>query len=202
MAGEKRANIYRVVQLLVWRPRPYKISDSPNLLLPLFCTAICVVRHHTTRGEAMELFLFCVLSLIAHVSGQSLMHVLSTNSALSTLYKVVNGSSHLTSTFSSLKNFTLLAPSDNAFTAFQLQSGGLPSGNDLTAFLQYHVLDGIWHASSWSNVPLFLHTSLDNPAYSNVTGGQNVELVLDPQQNPRMISGNKTSSSVTSTVCT
>lgn len=146
----------------------------------------------------MELFLFCVFTLIVHVSGQqSLMKVLSSNLDLSTLYQHVNASANLTSFFSSLNRVTLLAPSNAAFSnLLASRSGEAPSDAELLELLQYHVLDGNFTTKSWSSTPQFVPTFLKDRKYTNVTGGQVVELVSDGQGNPQIFSWNKTVSTI------
>jgi hypothetical protein len=149
-------------------------------------------------GEAMELFLFCVLSLITHVLGQqSLMQVLSSNLDLVTLYHYVNASASLTNLFSSLNGVTLLAPSNAAFSnLLESRSGEALSDAELQELLQYHILDGNFTTKSWSSKPQFVPTFLKDPKYTNVTGGQVVELITDGHGNPQILSWNKTVSTI------
>jgi hypothetical protein len=147
--------------------------------------------------EAMELFLFCVLSLMAQVSGESLMQMLSTNLELTTLYQYVNASSNLTSLFSSLDGVTFLAPSNAAFgSLLGSRNGTALSADELEELLQYHILDGNFTTKSFSTEPQFVPTFLKDPQYTNVTSGQVVELVSDGQGNPQIISWNKTLSTI------
>jgi transforming growth factor-beta-induced protein len=146
----------------------------------------------------MELFLFCVLSWITHVLGQqSLMQVLSSNLDLVTLYHYVNASASLTNLFSSLNGVTLLAPSNAAFSnLLESRSGEALSDAELQELLQYHILDGNFTTKSWSSKPQFVPTFLKDPKYTNVTGGQVVELITDGHGNPQILSWNKTVSTI------
>ena len=146
----------------------------------------------------MELLLCCILSLVTHVSGQqSLMKVLSSNLDLTTLYHYVNASASLTDLFLSLNNVTLLAPSNAAFTGLlESRSGKALSNAELEELLRYHILDENFTTKSWSSTPQFVPTFLKDPKYTNVTGGQVVELVSDSQGNPQILSWNKTVSTI------
>jgi hypothetical protein len=48
----------------------------------------------------------------------------------------------------------------------------------LASLLRYHVLSGTYYASSFTNQSAFIPTLLTNPTYTNVTGGQRVEAIL------------------------
>lgn len=45
--------------------------------------------------------------------------------------------------------------------------------------LTYHVLNGTYPSSAFTNTSQFLPTLLTNTTYANVTGGQRVEAVLN-----------------------
>jgi hypothetical protein len=45
--------------------------------------------------------------------------------------------------------------------------------------LYYHVINGTYYASNFSSTPAFAPTLLTNATYSNVTGGQVVEAVVE-----------------------
>jgi hypothetical protein len=45
----------------------------------------------------------------------------------------------------------------------------------VTALLTYHVLNGTYPASVFTNTSMFIPTALMNASYANVTGGQVVE---------------------------
>ncbi|RDI78777.1 hypothetical protein Vi05172_g11130 [Venturia inaequalis] len=85
----------------------------------------------------------------------------------------------------SLGNVTILAPSDSAFIAFnQTATVNQTTPGAILAALQYHVLSGRYPIMSQVQAPLigpgdephFLPTLLNNASYTNVTGGQRVEL--------------------------
>jgi hypothetical protein len=118
---------------------------------------------------------------------------------LSTLQNYINASSNFTSLLTSANNFTLLAPSNDAFTAFINQNGNF-TNDQLEANLQYSLLQGGFPKLSFSNTTQFVATDLNNATYSNVTGGQRVELVLGSDGSPEVLSSNKSTSTITSAV--
>ncbi len=81
----------------------------------------------------------------------------------------------------SAQNITVLAPSNEAFSAYMNSSAGMAiKANDtmaIQALLTYHVLNGTYPAASIKSMPAFVPTMLNDPMYSNVTGGQVVEAV-------------------------
>jgi len=77
-------------------------------------------------------------------------------------------------------NVTLLAPSNQALGAFLNSTAGralATNSEAVTALLQYHVLNGSYSAETVTNTSAFIPTSLTDEAYTNVTGGQRVEVV-------------------------
>jgi hypothetical protein len=67
----------------------------------------------------------------------------------------------------------------------------------LLATLQYSLLQGVYPSLSFSNTSQFVASNLVNSTYTNVTGGQTVELVLSSSGTPQVITGNKTVSTST-----
>ena len=130
---------------------------------------------------------FKYLSLAALAAGafaqtMNLTATLMSNADLTNLTSYVSLFPSLLSQLSMATNITILAPSNEAFAAFLNSSAGMAisSLNDTTAIeaiLSYHVLNGTYPASSIMSTPAFIPTMLNNPAYSNVTGGQVVEAV-------------------------
>ncbi|KAF1947847.1 beta-Ig-H3/Fasciclin [Clathrospora elynae] len=78
---------------------------------------------------------------------------------------------------SGLTNITILAPSNAAFGEVDNETLSSLTSNQglLTALLQYHVLNGTYLASAITNSSVFVPSSLTNPLFTNVTGGQVVE---------------------------
>lgn len=124
---------------------------------------------------------FSLLSLAALASvaaAQTAVDVLKADPELSTLLSLVGKDSQRVTTLESLKEVTILAPTNNAFTEW----ASTPLGKDIStsdeavqALLVYHVLRAKVPASAFTTTPAFVPTLLINPAYTNVTGGQVVE---------------------------
>ena len=132
----------------------------------------------------MQLKYFSVAALAAAASAQTmnLTSALMSNPDLSNLTAFISAYPQLVNSLSMAKNITLLAPSNEAFTKLLSSSAGAAiMANDTTAIqslLSYHVLNGTYMAAMFNSTPLFIHTMLANPTYSNVTGGQVVEGVM------------------------
>jgi uncharacterized surface protein with fasciclin (FAS1) repeats len=149
----------------------------------------------------MELKFFFLLIFASNVFGQALLSVLQTHLELSTFNYYVNASTNLTNLLSSANNFTLLAPSNTAFEQW-FSSQGNPSLSDdvIEATLFYHLLRGGFPTTSFTDGTQFVATHLTNTTYSNVTGGQRVELVTGTGGQPQFISDNKTVTGIISPV--
>lgn len=74
-------------------------------------------------------------------------------------------------------NYTILAPSDGAFAAYVAAGGDVKGSGDLRALLEYHILQGLHPSLTFDATPQFLPTILTNQTFTNVTGGQVVEVV-------------------------
>jgi uncharacterized surface protein with fasciclin (FAS1) repeats len=99
-------------------------------------------------------------------------------------------------------NITVLAPSNEAFAAFLNSSAGTAAASipsTVEALLSYHVLNGTYPASAFTNTSQFIPTFLTNSSYANVTGGQRVEAVLNGT-NVEIFSGLLQKSTVTTAV--
>lgn len=143
----------------------------------------------------------CWLAFFTHVFATSinLINVLQNTAGLSTLYSYVNASSNITRLLSSANDFTFLAPSNDAIATFIKHNPNTLTGDLLLANLQYSLLQGVFPSLSFTNTSQFVPTHLTNATYTNVTGGQTVEL-LSGGGVPQVITGNKTVSSFSSTV--
>ncbi|KAI0884035.1 FAS1 domain-containing protein [Annulohypoxylon maeteangense] len=105
----------------------------------------------------------------------------SQNSSLSSLNDILSSNPEIAASFNNLKNVTILAPSNDALESLVKDTDTLSrftKSGYLQALLSYHVLNGTYHNTSFTNESIFIHTSLDNSTYSNVTGGQVVEARL------------------------
>ncbi|KAI9787939.1 MAG: hypothetical protein M1816_007339 [Peltula sp. TS41687] len=128
---------------------------------------------------------FKLLSLVAllsvAVSAQNLTSVLTSDPQLSNLTSYVQLFPDLLQQLAQATNITILAPSNEAFNKLMSSSAGAAiQANDtaaIQALLSYHVLSGIYPASSIGSTPAFVPSLLNNPRFSSVTGGQKVEAV-------------------------
>ena len=109
----------------------------------------------------------------------------------------------VTENISSLRNITILAPTNAAFDKL-VESSPSEAGTEdtdlelLTHLLQYHVINGTFSSSVFSTTPAFVRTLLVEDGFANVTGGgQNVGLVLDDNNVPTVVSGLMQESTIT-----
>ncbi|KAI4275036.1 MAG: hypothetical protein L6R38_005975 [Xanthoria sp. 2 TBL-2021] len=112
----------------------------------------------------------------------SLTQLLGSTDSLSTLRTAVQGVPGLGDMLGSATNVTILAPSNEAFEKFMsTPQGAALASNDqdaIQALLQYHIINGTYPASAVTEMPVFLPTMLNNSDFTNVTGGQVVEAVM------------------------
>jgi len=131
----------------------------------------------------MQLKKLLPLALGAVASAQNLTDVLaSQNASLSTLNSLLATNPTLVSALGNMSNITILAPNNDALSAFLNSTAGMAAATDpgaVTALLTYHVLNGTYNSSSFTNSSQFLPTMLTNATYANVTGGQRVEARLN-----------------------
>ena len=128
-----------------------------------------------------KLLSFVALAATASAQMMNLNQTLSGNPDLSNLTTYLQLLPGVMSMLSSAQNITVLAPSNAAFAAYMNSSAGMAiKANDsmaIQSLLTYHVLNGTYPAASIKNMPAFVPTMLNNPMYTNVTGGQVVEAV-------------------------
>lgn len=144
-------------------------------------------------------------ALATTASAQSMMNLtaaLGSNPDLSSLTTAVAANPQLLSMLSNATNITILAPSNMAFSKMSNSSMGAMINNTgmVQALLTYHVLNGTHNSTSIGNMTSFIPTMLNNPMYSNVTGGQRVEALMTGK-NVTFFSGLQANSSVTQAVC-
>ena len=129
----------------------------------------------------MQLKSLTLAAFAGAVSAQNLTSVLSGTPDLSNLTALIGTVPSLLTTLSNATNITVLAPSNDAISAFLSSDGGSANLNNtdiISALLQYHILQGTIPASAITNIPTFPHTLLDaSTGFANVTGGQVVEAV-------------------------
>jgi len=109
----------------------------------------------------------------------------------------------LQTTLQNTPNITILAPSNAAFNSFLASPGNSATAGDptqATALLQYHVLNGLFPASAFRSDKQFLPSLLTDQRWSNVSGGQVVEGVLEKGK-VVLFGGLKEGSTVQTAVC-
>jgi hypothetical protein len=142
----------------------------------------------------MKLLLFPLL--VSGILGGPVLSILESTQELSTLNFYVNASTSLTKLLSSVNNFTFLAPSNSALEKW-LSRGGSISSDVIEMTLRYHLLHGRFPTLSFTEEPQFVHSFLENKTYTNVTGGQVVEIFSKNGQ-AQAVSGNKSISIIAS----
>lgn len=155
----------------------------------------------------MQLKTLFPLAIAQLAASQSLADVLGANNdTLSTLGALLAGQPELVEALSAATDITILAPSDEAFSAFLNTTMGNTTAQDpaaVAALLTYHVINGTFFASNFTDAekPLFAPTLLSDEMYANVTGGQRVKsMVMDG--NVHIFSGLGENSTVVTPVCT
>ncbi|KAL6711173.1 hypothetical protein ACN47E_005704 [Coniothyrium glycines] len=145
-----------------------------------------------------NLSLLALASIVSAQTTPDLAGALSGSSDLSALNGVLAASPELLQSLGGLTNITVLAPSNAAFAAVDNATlAGLTANPGLlAAVLQYHVLNGTYPSSAITNQSAFVPTSLTNTQFTNVTGGQRVE-VINEGGNVTIYSGLLANSSVT-----
>ncbi|KAL8864354.1 MAG: hypothetical protein Q9174_007384 [Haloplaca sp. 1 TL-2023] len=124
------------------------------------------------------------------MGGTSLTALLGDTEELSSLSTVLTGVPGLADMLGGAQNVTILAPSNEAFTAFMaspmaeayMGEDGQPDPVAIGALLMYHVLNGTYASDTVMEEPTFIPTMLNNTAYANVTGGQVVQAVTQEDQ--------------------
>lgn len=119
-----------------------------------------------------------VSALASAALAQDLTTLLANQTELSNLTTYLGLFPDLVGTLSSLQNITLLAPNNAAFGRLLNSSAGAAITNNETSLIEalftYHVLNGSY--SNFSEIS-FVPTLLQSPQYTNVTGGQVVQVV-------------------------
>jgi uncharacterized surface protein with fasciclin (FAS1) repeats len=129
-----------------------------------------------TLVVTMQFKALTLAAVAATASAQTmdLTAALQNQTSLSNLTTYLGAFPQFISQLSGQQNITLLAPSNEAFTKLQNQTGGIPvNGTGLiTALFSYHVLQGRF--ANFSDMPRGIPSELMPGAYANVTGGQRV----------------------------
>lgn len=110
----------------------------------------------------------------------------------------------MANTIAQLRNVTVLVPSNEALSAILSNNATAQAlaadPGLLVAILQYHILNGVYYASNFTEQSKFIPTYLIDEKYANVTGGQVVHAqVKDEKVNFYTALGAK--ATVTQAVC-
>lgn len=150
------------------------------------------------------------LSLLAlmpsAIVAQNITQLLANTTQLASLNALLSSYPGVASSLANISNVTILAPSNAALanftnsTSFQALASS-PSGNrTIEDLLSYHILQGEYYAGNITDTPTFIHTYLNDTAYTNVTGGQVVEAIIE-DNSTYFYSGLFGYSTVTQAVC-
>ncbi|KAF7190603.1 Fasciclin-like arabinogalactan protein, partial [Pseudocercospora fuligena] len=134
--------------------------------------------------------LFFLSTIFSAVSAQDLVSVLKSQPDLSTLLSALEKIPEVTKTVAAACNITILAPTNDAFACISPESAlgkALAAGDTeaITALISYHVLNGTYKSSDFKETPTFVNSllipalTIGGEAVTNVTEGQNVELILN-----------------------
>ena len=95
----------------------------------------------------------------------------------------------------------VLVPTDSALSAFVATEPDITSDAEaVKALMQYHIANGTHPSATFGLQPLFVPTLLNNPNYTNVTGGQVIEITSQDNK-PTIVTGVKAASHVVEAVC-
>ena len=133
--------------------------------------------HSTTTFLASAL-----LSVVSAQNVPNLTALIASTPALSGLGSVLELFPNIATSLASAENVTLFAPNNAAISALQ-QSGALNDATEaqVAAILNYHVVPAVVYSDAITETPTFAPTLLNDTAYTNVTDGQVVSVVLDDE---------------------
>lgn len=143
------------------------------------------------------IYFFAVFT--AQCSAKALLETIPTFPELSQLQSYIEMLPRLSAELTNVDNYTLLAPTNDAFDAWLGTTTPEPTLDDIEATLFYHLIHGIYPVASFTKKPQFASSFLTNTSYTNVTSGQAIELSLSSSQSPLITSGNMTNTSITTT---
>ncbi|KAJ8059767.1 hypothetical protein OCU04_011401 [Sclerotinia nivalis] len=148
--------------------------------------------------------LFSLALLASGVTAQMSLSqaIAANNGTLSTLSMLLGQQPALAGALSNTSSgITVLAPSNAAFAKFlamPANKAAVGQSDIVAAVLQYHVLNGTFPASKFTNEAQFVPTLLTNESYTQVTGGQVVQVALNGS-NAVITTGLKETSTTTQT---
>ncbi|KAK1764132.1 Fasciclin-domain-containing protein [Phialemonium atrogriseum] len=127
----------------------------------------------------LAIILLCATDAVGAASTRDLGSVLADHKDLSTYYNLVKEYPDILLQLPSYSGVTIIAPNNDAFE--KLQDWDPKNKTLVTSILEYHILQGTVATNALPEGPsTFASTLLTNPAYTNVTGGQNVIINKQP----------------------
>ncbi|KXS93607.1 hypothetical protein AC579_4719 [Pseudocercospora musae] len=133
-------------------------------------------------------FIALLLSSVLASAQQDLISILQSQSDLSTLAAIFPKLPEVQEFLDDAYNLTMLLPTNDAIASLPPDSWeskifSAMDYNNIAAILTLHVINGVYKSTDFKDTPTFVHSLLtDVPpisGFSNVTGGQNVGLVLN-----------------------
>lgn len=126
---------------------------------------------------------FAVLAAVGVTAQDDFTQVISSRPELSNLSAYLNNTPGMKDRFSSARNVTILAPSDDNFkdliAANIKPNEPLANSNLIDGILTYHIINGTQRSADITSKPKFLKTFLDNPNFENVRSGQVIKAVKE-----------------------
>nr|KAK5435810.1 hypothetical protein LTR18_009812 [Exophiala xenobiotica] len=135
---------------------------------------------------------FACLTIIVgcFAADQDILTILNQQSGISTFISLLEQFTDLIDTLNG-GSFSVLAPNDQAIAAFANANPDVTSDRDaVLALLQYHCVNGTHPSAGFGLQPLFAPTLLTNSSYTNVTGGQVVD-ITSQDGTPTILTGVK-----------
>ncbi|KAF2724841.1 FAS1 domain-containing protein [Polychaeton citri CBS 116435] len=129
--------------------------------------------------HSKTIFAAAIVAGFGYAQDTNLTVALASNQNLTALASLLQQYPDFTAQLANRTNVTIFAPSNNALQSM-LQSNSTSATNvtdaDIEALLNYHVLRDEYTSDNFTTQPTFAATWLNDTAYTNVTGGQVVEL--------------------------
>ncbi|KAH8811280.1 FAS1 domain-containing protein [Xylogone sp. PMI_703] len=135
-------------------------------------------------------------TLAAQCSSLFILSTIANRPELSTLQSYVKQLPELSALLSQADNYTYFAPTDTAFQKWFSAADPAPTLDEIEATLTYCLVHGIYPVASFTKSPQFVSSFLVNATYTNVTSGQTLELVLNNNSVPYVMSGLRSNSSI------
>lgn len=140
------------------------------------------------------------------IAAQNLTQLLANTTQLSSLNALLSTYPGIVNSLTNITNVTILAPSNAALenfinsSTFQALTSSSSVNQSIEDLLGYHILQGEYYAGNITDTPAFIHTYLNDTAYTNVSNGQVVEAIMQDNKT-YFYSGLLANSTVAQAVC-